>query len=175
MSLLVPRHIAREVQAERNAQSDTPKRMSDAAFSDGQIREVIGRWDVLPIGQRIFVAPIVRDKTAGGIVVPDSSADMAWDGVVIAAGPLAFVHRPIEPTADEIAECMHLLMEAGVQSRDEYAVWSRLSQYRLQPGDKVNFVRWSGERVKRWHIDCPPLMVMNADDVIGLLKEMTNG
>ena len=172
--ILVPKHIAAQRKAE-NAQvvpsvdstASGPSALhADTTLTDEQVQLAIRRWDVDPVGQRIFVAPMPREKSSGGIILSQIDAAMSWDGVVIAAGPLAFVHKNRETTPADIEEAAAALGKEA----DTYAIAQRLAAYRLQPGDKVTFARWSGEDMRRWWLDAPPLKVMNADDVIGMVK-----
>jgi co-chaperonin GroES (HSP10) len=210
--ILVPKHIAAQRKAE-NAQvvpsvdstASGPSALhADTTLTDEQVKLAIRRWDVDPVGQRIFVAPMPREKSSGGIILSQIDAAMSWDGVVIAAGPLAFIHRNRDRVPDgirviemKLVEKQRMLVEAfatrvmddenaSVQDindalrmtqelwvpsgPDEYAKAERRAAYWLQPGDKVTFARWSGEEMRRWWLDAPPLKVMNADDVIGMVK-----
>ena len=72
-----------------------------------------------PLHDRVLVRRIeAEDKTAGGIIIPDSAKEMPSEGEIVAVGPGA---------PDE---------KGKVQPLD------------VKPGDRVLFGKWSGTEVK---------------------------
>jgi chaperonin GroES len=72
-----------------------------------------------PLHDRVVVRRIDADeKTAGGIIIPDTAKEKPQQGAVVAVGPGA---------------------------RDENGVLTPLD---LRPGDRVLFGKWSGTEVK---------------------------
>ena len=72
-----------------------------------------------PLGDRVVVRRIKEDqKTAGGIIIPDTVAEKPQEGEVISVGPGA-------------------LDESGKRVAPE-----------VKPGDNVLFGKWSGTEVK---------------------------
>ena len=72
-----------------------------------------------PLGDRVVVRRIKEDqKTAGGIIIPDTVAEKPQEGEVVAVGP-------------------------GVRSED-----GTLHPLDVKTGDRVLFGKWSGTEVK---------------------------
>lgn len=72
-----------------------------------------------PLGDRVVVRRIKEDqKTAGGIIIPDTAQEKPMEGEIVAAGPGA---------------------------RDKSG---RLVALELKAGDRVIFGKWSGTEVK---------------------------
>jgi chaperonin GroES len=72
-----------------------------------------------PLQDRVLIERVDSEKvTAGGIVIPDTAAEKADQGVVLAAGPGKY---------------------------DEHGV---LHAVALQPGDRVLFSKFAGQTVK---------------------------
>ena len=129
-------------------------------IDDEQIGATIANWDVKASGQRLFVARIKHAQTQGGLYIPQQWQEQQCDGVVISAGPLAYVND--DPPEDAAEASRRLAM-----SPEELDCASRRF---LKAGDRVTFGRWSGDPVTRKGSvkhGLDTLMVMNADDVIG--------
>jgi chaperonin GroES len=72
-----------------------------------------------PLQDRVLVRRLEQDeKTAGGIIIPDTAKEKPMEGEVIAAGP-------------------------GTRSED-----GKLHPLDVKPGDRVLFGKWSGSEVK---------------------------
>jgi chaperonin GroES len=72
-----------------------------------------------PLHDRVLVRRIeAEEKTAGGIIIPDTAKEKPQEGEVIAVGPV-LATRP--------------------------ANWSNLA---VKPGDRILFGKWSGTEVK---------------------------
>src|SRR3989441_13364260 len=78
-----------------------------------------GRMKFRPLHDRVVVKRIdAEDKTAGGIIIPDTAKEKPTEGEVIAVGP---------------------------GGRDESG---KLIPIDIKPGDRVLFGKWSGTEVK---------------------------
>lgn len=72
-----------------------------------------------PLHDRVLVRRIEQDeKTAGGIIIPDTAKEKPMEGEVIAVGP-------------------------GIRGED-----GRLNPLDVKPGDRVLFGKWSGSEIK---------------------------
>ena len=72
-----------------------------------------------PLQDRVLVRRLEQDeKTAGGIIIPDTAKEKPMEGEVIAAGP-------------------------GTRSEN-----GKLHPLDVKPGDRVLFGKWSGSEVK---------------------------
>ncbi|KAA6205275.1 MAG: co-chaperone GroES [Candidatus Tokpelaia sp.] len=72
-----------------------------------------------PLHDRVVVRRVdMEEKTAGGIIIPDTAKEKPQEGVVLAAGPGA---------------------------RDEHG---KLTALDVKAGDRVLFGKWSGTEVK---------------------------
>ncbi|HUK08229.1 MAG TPA: co-chaperone GroES [Stellaceae bacterium] len=72
-----------------------------------------------PLQDRVLVRRLEQEeKTAGGIIIPDTAKEKPMEGEVIAAGP-------------------------GTRSED-----GKLHPLDVKPGDRVLFGKWSGSEVK---------------------------
>ena len=72
-----------------------------------------------PLHDRVLVRRVAsEEKTAGGILIPDTAKEKPMEGEVIAAGP-------------------------GARSEDD-----KLHPMELKAGDRVLFGKWSGTEVK---------------------------
>jgi chaperonin GroES len=77
------------------------------------------RMKFKPLQDRVLVRRLEQDeKTAGGIIIPDTAKEKPMEGEVIAAGP-------------------------GTRSED-----GKLHPLDVKPGDRVLFGKWSGSEVK---------------------------
>lgn len=131
------------------------------ATSEEQIQETLANWDVQAIGQRVYVARIQHEQTAGGLFIPEQWQARQNDGVVISAGPIAYVNDDFEATEEE---------RKAMSSEDLDCATRRF----LKPGDRITFGKWSGDTVERKQTvkhGLDTLMVMNADDVIGVPRK----
>src|SRR6185369_16177879 len=64
----------------------------DTTISPEQIADTLANWDLKATGQRVYVARLKHDTTAGGIIIPGEYQEEQCDGVVISAGPLAYIN-----------------------------------------------------------------------------------
>ena len=72
-----------------------------------------------PLGDRVLVRRIqAEEKTAGGIIIPDTAKEKPQEGEVVAVGPGA---------------------------RDDTG---KLAEPSVRPGDRILFGKWSGSEVK---------------------------
>ena len=72
-----------------------------------------------PLHDRVLVKPLeVEERTAGGIIIPDTAKEKPMEGKVIAAGP-------------------------GSRSED-----GKLHPLDVKKGDRILFGKWSGTEVK---------------------------
>lgn len=129
------------------------------ATSADQIALTIANWDVQACGQRIFVARIKHEHTKGGLYIPEEYQEQQNDGVVISAGPMAYVNdvNAVEP---------------NTLTGEELDVATRR---KLRPGDLVTFGKWSGDTVARKgtvKFGLDTLMVMNDEHVIGVPRKV---
>nr|ASN63745.1 co-chaperonin GroES [uncultured virus] len=139
----------------------TAEVFKDTAITKDQIAETILHWDVEASGQRLFVAPLITNRTEGGIYIPDEANNGQHDGVVVSAGPLAYINDQ-EPTDKDGNP-----VDPKWLSPDDLDCATRRF---LKPGDIIHFGRWSGSTVERANTvrkGMRKLMVMNADDVVG--------
>lgn len=139
----------------------------DISMSDEDITEAIKNWDVSPFGQRCHVAKLpAPDKVSpdSALYIPQEKRARSLDGVVIAAGPIAYIND-----GDAFDEKEYVrFRDAG--SNVQEAVYAA-SLRRLKPGDKVTFANWSGETVTRtWTGGRAEVCVMNAEDILGKVE-----
>ena len=75
--------------------------------------------NIRPLHDRVLVRRIEQDqKTAGGIIIPDTAQEKPQEGEVVAAGP-------------------------GARGED-----GRLAPLDVEAGDRILFGKWSGTEVK---------------------------
>ena len=75
--------------------------------------------NIRPLHDRVLVRRIEQDqKTAGGIIIPDTAQEKPQEGEVVAAGP-------------------------GARGED-----GRLTPLDVEAGDRILFGKWSGTEVK---------------------------
>ena len=99
-----------------------------------------------PLHDRVVVRRIdAEEKSAGGIIIPDTAKEKPSQGEVIAVGP---------------------------GGRDESG---KLIPIDLKVGDRVLFGKWSGTEVKidgqELLIDGQELLIMKESDIMGVLDE----
>ena len=129
-------------------------------IGEDQIATTLANWDVQASGQRLFVARLKHEKTAGGLFIPGEYQEQQCDGVVISAGPLAYVNDEQPEDGEDANRRLDM-------TPDQLDCATRRF---LQPGDRITFGKWSGDTVSRKgsvKAGLDVLMVMNADDVIG--------
>ena len=55
------------------------------------------KLNITPLHDRVVVKPApAEEKTAGGIIIPDTAKEKPQRGTVVAAGPVAGIHRALE-------------------------------------------------------------------------------
>lgn len=129
--------------------------------SDEQIKETLEHWDLQACGQRVYVARVQQAQTTGGLFIPEQWQGRQNDGVVISAGPIAYINDDFD--LDDKAR--------AALPPDELDCATRRF---LKPGDRITFGKWSGDVVERKQTvkrGLDTLMVMNADDVIGVPRK----
>jgi chaperonin GroES len=96
-----------------------------------------------PIGDRILVRREVSDdKTAGGIILPDTAKQKPQRGEIIAVGP-------------------------GKLSKKD----GSRSKMQLKAGDKVLFTSWAGDEFKdRKKSGDGDLLIMHEEDVLAVIE-----
>ena len=95
-----------------------------------------------PLHDRVLVRRVeAEEKTAGGIIIPDTAKEKPQEGEVVAAGTGARAeHGPVAPMA----------RQGGGPLR-----W-----------DKILFGKWSGTEVK---VDGEDLIIMKESDILGIV------
>jgi len=94
-----------------------------------------------PIDDRILVQRLAsEEKTAGGILLPDSAKEKPQKGKVIAAGP-------------------------GKVNKD-----GKRAAMQVKVGDTVLFTSWAGDEVKKQYSTSDDLLIMREDDVLAVIE-----
>ncbi|HVK14382.1 MAG TPA: co-chaperone GroES [Gemmataceae bacterium] len=94
-----------------------------------------------PIDDRILVQRLAsEEKTAGGILLPDSAKEKPQKGKVVAVGP-------------------------GKVNKDGKRV-----AMQLKVGDTVLFTSWAGDEVKKQYSTSDDLLIMREDDVLAVIE-----
>ena len=94
-----------------------------------------------PIDDRILVQRLAsEEKTAGGILLPDSAKEKPQKGKVVATGP-------------------------GKVNKDGKRV-----AMQLKVGDTVLFTSWAGDEVKKQYSTSDDLLIMREDDVLAVIE-----
>ena len=94
-----------------------------------------------PIDDRILVQRLAsEEKTAGGILLPDSAKEKPQKGKVVAVGP-------------------------GKVNKDGKRVTMQ-----LKVGDTVLFTSWAGDEVKKQYATSDDLLIMREDDVLAVIE-----
>jgi co-chaperonin GroES (HSP10) len=135
------------------------------ATDEDQIGLTLANWDVAACGQRLFVARIKHQNTRGGLYIPEEYQEQQNDGVVISAGPMAYVND-LAASGPEEEKGRRLL---GLDDLD------CATRRFLRPGDRITFGKWSGDTVVRKgsvKAGMDTLMVMNADAIIGVPRKV---
>ena len=95
-----------------------------------------------PIGDRILVRREVSDdKTAGGIILPDTAKQKPQRGEIIAVGP------------------------GKVNKKD-----GSRSKMQLKAGDKVLFTSWAGDEFKDRKAADGDILIMHEEDVLAVIE-----
>lgn len=96
-----------------------------------------------PIGDRIIVRREVSDeKTAGGIILPDTAKQKPQRGEIVAVGP-------------------------GKLSKKD----GTRSKMQLKPGDKVLFQAWAGDEFQdRKKAADGDILIMHEEDVLAVIE-----
>lgn len=131
------------------------------ATSDEQIKDTLEHWDNQATGQRLYVARISHETTAGGLIIPEQWREQQNDGVVISAGPIAYINDDFSASEADRKQ----------MSPDELDCATRRF---LKPGDLITFGKWDGDTVTRKQTvqkGLTTLMVMNADSVVGVPRK----
>src|SRR5712692_9823052 len=96
---------------------------------------------VRPYGARLVVELIKeKERTAGGIIIPDSAKERPAEGIVVAVGPGAFVPE---------------------QGRNR--------SIHLVPGDRILFSKYAGTKAPRGVLTEDHLLI-HEDDVLGVIE-----
>lgn len=151
-SLLVPEHVAAEMAAKENAQTDQAsvdtayipedKRVLDPSLVDKSLKERLPQ----PTGWRILVMPYQgKATTDGGIVLPDE-----------------VVRR------EQLATVAAYVLKVGPLAYQDSAKFGESCEPWCKEGDWVCIGRYSGSRFK---IDGGEIRVINDDEVIATILE----
>lgn len=93
-----------------------------------------------PIDDRILVQRLAsEEKTAGGILLPDSAKEKPQKGKVVAVGP-------------------------GKVKKD-----GKRADMQVKVGDTVLFTSWAGDEVKKQYATSDDLLIMREDDVLAVI------
>src|SRR5258707_5137562 len=96
---------------------------------------------VRPYGARLVVELIKeKERTAGGIIIPDSAKDRPAEGIVVAVGEGAFIPE-----------------------------MQRHKAIRLAPGDRILFSKYAGTKAPRGILTEDHLLI-HEDDVLGVIE-----
>jgi chaperonin GroES len=95
---------------------------------------------IRPLGNRVLVKRSKKQKTKGGILLPEVAQEKPKEGEVIAVGP-------------------------GKTDED-----GKLQPMMVQVGDKVLFAAYAGTEVKKQGDDEDELLVMAEDEILGVLR-----
>jgi len=102
-----------------------------------------------PLHDRVLVRRVeAEEKTAGGIIIPDSAKEKPQEGEVVAVGRGA---------KDEDGDRIEMDVKVGDKIRIEMDV---------KVGDKILFGKWSGTEVK---VDGEDLIIMKESDILGVM------
>lgn len=170
MALIETAKSGTYIRAESSVGDTTAPPVSDCLLKGMDWETVLAAiksCDVAPTGSRIYVLPVTRERSSGkhgtAIYLPQGTADTSSDGVVISAGPLAYVHWQGHLPADQ---------QFDARNDADYRAIERLTRYRLQPGDIITFARWGGVETPRWwEQSLANLLCMQADDVLGMVEQ----
>ncbi len=109
-----------------------------------------------PLHDRVVLERIdAEEKTAGGIIIPDTAKEKPQQGKVVAVGPGG-------DTAKEKPQ-QGKVVAVGPGGRDENG---KLIPIDVKTGDRVLFGKWSGTEVK---IDGIEYLIMKESDIMGVL------
>jgi chaperonin GroES len=102
-----------------NASECEAIRRAGARFVVSRIKERVTRMSFRPLHDRVLVRRVeAEEKTAGGIISPDTAKEKPQEGEVVAAG-------------------------AGSKAED-----GKVTPLDVKAGDKILFGKWSGTEVK---------------------------
>jgi len=105
-----------------------------------------------PLQDRVLIRRIEQDeKTAGGIIIPDTAKEKPMEGEVVAVGPGA---RGEDGT-----------LHPGARGED-----GTLHPLDVKAGDRVLFGKWSGTEIK---LDGEDLIIMKESDIMGVIEGRT--
>jgi chaperonin GroES len=90
-----------------------------------------------PLYDRVLVRRIEEESKVGSIIIPDTAKEKPLMGEVLAAGP------------------------------GKLHVGGTISQMAVKPGDKIYFLKYSGQEIK---VDGEELLVIREDEIVGIVK-----
>lgn len=93
-----------------------------------------------PLDDRILVQRLAsEEKTAGGILLPDSAKEKPQKGKVTATGP-------------------------GKMNKD-----GKRAAMQVKVGDTILFTSWAGDEVKKQYATSDDLLIMREEDVLAII------
>ena len=105
-----------------------------------------------PLHDRVLVRRVAADeKTAGGIIIPDTAKEKPQEGEVVAVGV---------GTKSEEGK----VIAVGPGGRDESG---KLTPIDVKVGDRILFGKYSGSEIK---LEGDELLIMREDDILGVLE-----
>ena len=117
-----------------------------------------------PLHDRVLIEVLdSNEKTAGGIIIPDTAQEKPQEGKVIAVGGGAKTEdgKIIPDTAQEKPqEGKVIAVGKGAKTED-----GKIIPMDVNVGDKVLFGKWSGTEVK---IDGKEYSIMKESDIMGI-------
>jgi chaperonin GroES len=109
-----------------------------------------------PLHDRVAVRRIEQEeKTAGGILIPDTAKEKPMQGEVVAVGK----GKRLE---DGRLTEMGVAVGPGERKED-----GRLHPLDVKPGNRVLFGKWSGTEVR---IDDEELLILKESDIMGVIE-----
>ena len=105
-----------------------------------------------PLHDRVLIEVLdSEEKTAGGIIIPDTAKEKPQEGKVVAIGPGA-----------KTEEGKLVAIGSGARTED-----GKIIPMDVKVGDLVLFGKWSGTEVK---IDGKEYSIMKESDIMGISK-----
>ena len=95
---------------------------------------------VRPLDDRVVIEPLeAEEKTAGGILLPDTAKEKPQKGKVVAIGP-------------------------GKVKKD-----GNRAPMQVKVGDTILFTSWAGDEVKKQYATSEDLLIMREEDVLAVI------
>lgn len=115
----------------------------DNSLSWDDIERLISKWDVRPAGYRVFAVRIMRTQTSGE------------------HGAKIWIPDDYAQLSNDVA-----IIAAGCDATMRLDGEDR----KLLPGDTVATAHWSGANITRWWMGSEEVMVMNNEDILGMVE-----